>query len=103
MKATNVETIELTNGQKVELSINFAALYKLRTVNKSLYEKYNKLLMKGTEDSLDTLCAVYTGYVCANIDNIDKCMTEKEFTELLPYQPAEIMTICRSLLGAKKK
>lgn len=103
MNKTTVEKIQLKDGKEVELMVNFAALYKLRTINKSLYDKYNKVLMKGSEDVLELLPVVYAGYVCANIDNAASCMSEKEFTDLIPFEPVNVMHICRGLLGNAKK
>lgn len=103
MSKTTEEKIQLKDGREVELMVNFATLYKLRTVNKPLYEKYNRVLMKGTEDVLELLPVIYAGYVCANIDKVESLLPEKEFTDLIPFNSKVIYTVCRGLLGNEKK
>ena len=81
--------MELENGKEVELALNFASLYKIRGLKKDVYDRYNKVIMKGTEDTFDTVTVLYTAYLCANVDNLDECMGEMEFMENLPYNPPE--------------
>ena len=75
--------MELENGKEVELALNFASLYKIRGLKKDVYDRYNKVIMKGTEDTFDTVTVLYTAYLCANVDNLDECMGEMEFMENL--------------------
>ena len=95
--------MELENGKEVELALNFASLYKIRGLKKDVYDRYNKVIMKGTEDTFDTVTVLYTAYLCANVDNLDECMGEMEFMENLPYNPTELARKCNELISAKKK
>lgn len=95
--------MELENGKEVELALNFASLYKIRGLKKDVYDRYNKVIMKGTEDTFDTVTVLYTAYLCANVDNLDECMGEMEFMENLPYNPPELARKCNELISAKKK
>ena len=83
--------MKLENGKEVELALNFASLYKIRGLKKDVYDRYNKVIMKGTEDTFDTVTILYTAYLCANVDNLDECMGEIEFMENLPYNPPELV------------
>lgn len=95
--------MELENGKEVELALNFASLYKIRGLKKDVYDRYNKVIMKGTEDTFDTVTVLYTAYLCANVDNLDECMGEMEFMENLPYNPPELARKCNELISAKKR
>ena len=64
--------MKLENGKEVELALNFASLYKIRGLKKDVYDRYNKVIMKGTEDTFDTVTILYTAYLCANVDNLDE-------------------------------
>ena len=95
--------MELENGKEVELALNFASLYKIRGLKKDVYDRYNKVIMKGTEDTFDTVTVLYTAYLCANVDNLDECMGEMEFMENLPYNPPELARKCNELIQQKKR
>ena len=95
--------MKLENGKEVELALNFASLYKIRGLKKDAYDRYNKVIMKGTEDTFDTVTILHTAYLCANVDNLDECMGEIEFMENLPYNPPELARKCNENISAKKK
>lgn len=96
--------MKLENGKEVELALNFASLYKIRGLKKDAYDRYNKVIMKGTEDTFDTVTILYTAYLCANVDNLENCMGEIEFMENLPNtNPPELARKCNELISAKKK
>lgn len=95
--------LELENGEEINLTLNFAALYKLRAEKKDVYEKYNKVVITGGEEIFDTVDILYTAYLCANIKDISACMEYEEFIEKLPYAPRKIAEKVRELMSPKKK
>jgi hypothetical protein len=70
---------EFEDGDKCNLTLAFYALYQLKAKNKSVYERYNKVMTKGAEEELDMLIVLYAAYLCANISDIENCMSETEF------------------------
>ena len=73
---------ELESGEVVKLTLSFYALYQLRSKNKALHDRYNKIMTNnaknGTVDELDTITILYVAYVCANMAN-EELMNEEEF------------------------
>lgn len=96
-------TLELEDGQRVELVLNFATLYKVRGLKKEIYEKYNRIITQGQKDIMDIVTILYMAYLCANINNLDVCMSEMEFMESLPYNPVMLAKKCNELTEPKKK
>lgn len=70
---------EFENGEKCQMTLAFYALYQLKAKNKSVYERYNKIMTKGADEELDMITVLYAAYLCANIDDIENCMSEKDF------------------------
>jgi hypothetical protein len=80
-KLNTTYDFELEDGNVVKLSLSFYSLYKLRSDNKALYERYNRIMAnnaKGNFEELDSVFILYTAYVCANIDDANK-LNEEEF------------------------
>ena len=70
---------EFYDGTTEKMTLTFYALYQLKAKNKSLYERYNKIMTKQTvSDELEMVTVAYTAYVCANM-NEENLMTEEEF------------------------
>lgn len=83
MKNTEYD-FKLANGETVKVSIAFYLLYGLRAKNKSLYERYNKILQNTDSDKfdiLDMITIVYVGYVCAHLKD-ENIIPEEEFIQL---------------------
>lgn len=99
----NTETFELANGEKVELKLSFARLYKLRAKNQKLYEQYNDVVMNGAKDTFDFLRIIYTAYVCEKIENIEACMSFEEFINAAPFDMNTLPSNAMKLLASKKK
>ena len=60
--------------------------------------------MDGVQDEVDFPVFLYAGYLCANIDNLENCMTEADFYERLPENHAVVIgTVTALRLGSKKK
>lgn len=97
------QEIELQNGEKVKLTLNYAALYKLRKQNKDIYDRYNRLMQSNQKEDLDNITIVYVAYACAHID--EEYLTFTEFLEIAPYDRNEINDVLTMLIApsAKKK
>ena len=63
---------ELNDGSKIQLTLNFSRLLQLKNKKKDMYERYNKMLLKGTQDAIeDNIFVLYIAYLCANIEHLD--------------------------------
>lgn len=86
MLKSNMEEIEMTNGEKVKLTLNFKRLLNVRNKRKDLYQRYNKIMMDGPKDLFHNITILYVAYLCAidNPDDMEYAMDEGTFMELLP-------------------
>ena len=94
---------ELDDGRVVKMTLRFYALYLLKSKNKQAYERYNKIMIKGPQEELENVTILYTAYLCANLENIDECMTEMEFLQNMPDDREYINEILSGLINPKKK
>lgn len=72
---------ELCDGSTVKMSLSFISIYRLKSRDKSLYDRYNATMnsiSKGNYDELDTITILYVAYMCANYDS-ENLLTEEEF------------------------
>lgn len=96
--------LELNDGQEVEMCLTFGRLLKLREKCPETYKKYNKLAMDGVQEEVDFPVFLYTGYLCANIENVEDCMSEEEFFDKLPENHAAVIgTVMKLRYGESKK
>lgn len=96
--------LELNDGQEVEMCLTFGRLLKLREKYPEEYKKYNELAMDGVKDEVDFPTFLYAGYLCANIDSVEICMSEEEFYEKLPENHALVIgTVMALRYGDSKK
>lgn len=102
LKAVEKE-LELNDGTKIKLVINFGLLYQLRAKRKDIYEAYSKTILMGSQDLFDIVHVLYTAYLCANINDIDSCMTFDKFIKKIPEDMKLIAEICAELTQPKKK
>ena len=94
---------KLNDGTTIQMTLSFGRLYKLRQKNEAAYKKYNQLTMDGMKDEFDFVAYLYTAYLCANVDELDKCMTEEEFIEKMPDNHLAVaMTVNRLKIVDKK-
>jgi hypothetical protein len=93
----------LENGEIVNLTLNFAALYKLKGKNEDVYNRYNDVRMHGMKDELDQAIILYAAYLCANIENLKDCIDEMTFYALMPENHVLVSLITGQLLNGKKK
>ena len=78
-KLNTTTTFYFEDGTSCEMTLYFYALYQLRSKNKPLYDRYNKIMSnnsKGSFDELEQLSVLYVAYLCTNPENP---MTEEEF------------------------
>lgn len=98
---SNKYTFEFEDGDTCEMTLTFIALKRLSGVNKSLYERCQKVMAHGAKDELDTLTVLYSAYVCANIHN--EVMTEDEFIEKCGSDRHAVMDALSALITEKKR
>lgn len=101
LKSTMIE-MELTNGEKVQLTLNFSRLLNVRNKRKKDYDKYNEVIMNGAKDVFDNVQVVYMAYLCG-LDDLDEAMSESEFIELIPPYMNTINETVSNLIAPKKK
>lgn len=94
---------ELEDGTKIQLTLAFYKIYQLKNKKKDIYEKYNKIMLKGPQEEVDMVTILYTAYLCANIDKIEECMTEIQFMQAIPQNRMAMREVIDALQGIKKK
>ena len=94
---------KLNDGEVIKLVINFGLLYQLRAKKKDVYEKYSQTILMGSKDIFDFIQIIYVGYLCANINEIDSCMSFETFAEKMPVDITEIVSVAQELTQPKKK
>lgn len=104
-KLNTTYDFELADGSVVELTLAFYKLYQLRSKNKALYERYNKIMSNnakgGVVEELDTIAVLYTAYVCANMSK-DELMNEEEFMMLCGSDRVAVNNAVEHLITPKK-
>lgn len=97
-------TMIMADGSEVSMTLNYAALYKLRAIEQfaEVYSRYMNIQMNGTSDELDVAFVLYVGYLCANVDDIDECMSEFEFYETMQDNRALLSKVYAQLVFPKE-
>ena len=96
-----VQTLSLRNGEQVPMTLNMYALYQLKQQKKGLYTRINHILMKGAEDVIDNATVLYCGYLCANLETLEQCMSEEAFLLQLPESLMAVIRAASQLLGVQ--
>lgn len=78
LKNTYID-FKFEDGDSVKMTLAFYALYQLKSINKGLYDRYNKIMTKGASEELEMITVLYAAYICANIADIANCMSEEDF------------------------
>lgn len=96
---------QLADGSTAKLTLNFYYLYQLRNKNKSLYNRYNKILNEQSKkdyvyDEIDNMEILYTAYCCANMDN-ENALSEEDFFLLCGSDRKAVGTAIKALLAPK--
>lgn len=95
----------LNNNETVKLTLNFELLLKVKKKHPEEYDKFNKVVLYGTQKSTDIfemLSVIYVAYLCANLDNKEK-YTSEEFNLLVPFSISLITKTENRLLGINQK
>ncbi len=97
--------IEMADGTVVPLVITWGLLLRVSTLNKELYKRFSKLSTRGfINDILSAVTIVYTGYLCAYLDengSAEGCLTEDEFTANVPNDISVVSMAALELTAPK--
>lgn len=88
----------LADSTTVPLTLNFYYLYQLRTKNKAIYERYNKIMVnqsKGNYDDIENIEILYTAYLCALLERKD--IVPMEFEEFLMQCGTDRQTVGKAI------
>ena len=94
----------LLDGTRVKMTLNYARLLKLSQDEgfKDVYMRYSSTRMDGIQGELDVALQLYTGYLCANVDDLANVMTENQFYEAMDPNRAVTDLAWRNLLYPKR-
>lgn len=103
MDINTYTTVELTDGTKLKTTLTFSRLLKLRASDqhKGVYGRYNRIQMNGVKEEIDFATVLYAAYLCASADDLEGCMAEEEFYELLPQDRPYIIERYVGLVNPK--
>ena len=96
-----ITEFELSDGTKVNMTLNYWALYQLKPKDNKIYDEYNRVMITGTKKDLDMTVILYTTYLCANLDS--DCMKYEEFLQKCPVNRAIIRATVGALTMPKKQ
>ena len=99
---STIHEFELADGRKVKMTLRFYSLYLLKSKNKQAYEKYNKIMIKGPQEEIENVTILYTAYLCANLENIEECMSEMDFLMNMPDDREYVNNVLSALINPKK-
>ena len=96
--------LKMETDEIIDVTLNFYRLYQLKTKNPDAYSKYFKITSKGLEDEFSVWQVIYTGYLCAHIDDDELEYPDFEsFLMDVPYSRDAMWNCYLSLMGNKKK
>lgn len=102
-KNTYVDFV-LADGTVVKMTLQFYRLYMLKNTDKQReYKRYNEINSNGLKEELDIVDVLYTAYLCANVKELDRCMTQKEFLMNMPIDREYISEKYMELTTSPKK
>lgn len=95
---------EMGDGSVLRMTLAYRLIKRLHGVNKSLYERYNKVMSNGPKDELDSLTVLYAAYICACIQDgcIDCTMSEDEFIDSMTNDREAVNMAVMELVYPKK-
>jgi len=95
--------LELSNGQKVKLTLNLKRLLVLKSNHLDLYREANKIITRGAEDIFDMVKVLYAAYLCALDSGVEE-MNYDTFLDLVSNLGfGEITEKVGDLVQPKKK
>ena len=103
MKNTFVD-IELETDEVVKATLTYYHLLQLKNKHKDIYDRYNKIMVKGPQDEFDNLTIIYTAYLCAMLAEgaFDDAMSEEEFISVFTPDREYMGQILSLLINPKK-
>ena len=102
MKNTYQE-LELIDGTKVKLTLNFARLLRIKNRDPKFYDDLMRILQyKDFDVIFDTIRVLYAGYLCAKGEN-DEVLTEEQFMELVPFNHENNDRLAGKIIRGGKK
>lgn len=99
--ASTIIEFEMTDGTKVNMSLNFYLLYQLKNKNEATYGEYTKIMSAGTKDEIEMIVVLYTAYLCANLES--ECMSFEDFLMNCPVNRSTIRATVNRLISPKKQ
>lgn len=100
-KLNTITEFEMADGTKVNMTLNYWALYQLKSKKTKTYDEYNEIMSRGVKEELDMTVILYTAYLCANLDS--KWMSYEEFLQNLPMNRAVVRATVGALTTPKKQ
>lgn len=100
-KMNTIIDFEFCDGTTAKMTLTFYALYQLKAKNKNLYERYNKIMTKKSDEELEMITVLYTAYVCANLSE-ENLLTEEEFMMLCGSDRIAVRDAIQELTQPKK-
>lgn len=102
----SVIDFELTNGEKVSLTLTWGLLIQTRSKSKADYTRFSKMVTGGIgDDVLGHLIILYAGYLCGYIKEhggTAGCMSEQAFIDLVPDNFRAVVETSQELLDPKQ-
>ena len=108
MKHASLSTrrkLVLNDGSQVDLTLNNALLYQLRSERKIEYDKFNDFIFNGGKDYFQLVDVLYVAYLCGQLDgrgSLDGAMSNVDFMLALPEDPNAIAEEVQWLTAPKK-
>lgn len=102
LKNTYID-FKFEDGDSVKMTLAFYALYQLKGKNKLIYDKYNQIATKGAAEELDMVTILYAAYLCANINEIELCMSFEQFMQKCGSDRYAIKDAAEKLMKPKKQ
>lgn len=94
---------ELTNGMVVKLSISFAKLKLLKSVDNELYQAWVDFSNGKKTEIIDLPQFIFIAYWCANYGGIEPIMQQSQFESLVPFDLNLLKRTFNLLMYPKKK
>lgn len=89
---------KMLDGQEVELELTLDSLHQLKEKRNEDYLRINSILLNGVTDIFEQIIILYTAYLCANIENIDTCMSYEEFEKRINRKAGQLTITANYLL-----
>lgn len=95
---------ELESGETVKMTLAFYLLLGLKQHRKDVYDRYNRIQVKGPTEEMDVVTVLYAAYLCAYIQKngtADGAMSEQDFLIGCGSDRKAVMDAYKSLTNPK--